>query len=85
VARHGRRQADDDVADRRILGLVDLAAGTVDLLQIPLACSRRRLPASVGTAPRPLRCSRLCRNSTSRLRIWRLIAGCAIPSTRPPG
>ena len=33
VPRHRRRQADDDVADRRILGLVDLAPRPVDLLQ----------------------------------------------------
>ena len=33
VPRHRRRKADDDVADRRVLGLVDLAPRPLDLLQ----------------------------------------------------
>ena len=47
---------------------------------MPRPCLSSRLPASVGSAPRPLRVSRFCRNSTSSRRIWRLSAGWATPS-----
>ena len=38
------------------------------------------LPASVGTAPRPLRTNRLWCRSTSSMRIWRDSAGCVMPN-----
>ena len=43
--------------------------------------SNRRLPASVSATPRPLRRNSCWRSSVSRLRTWRLSAGCAMSST----
>ncbi len=47
MPRHRRRQADDDIADRRILGLVDLPARPVDLLQ-DAACMCKQALAGLG-------------------------------------
>ena len=43
--------------------------------------SNNRLPASVSATPRPLRRNNCWRSSVSRLRTWRLSAGCAMSST----
>ncbi|MNV82691.1 hypothetical protein D3C71_1764420 [compost metagenome] len=44
------------------------------------ACSRKRRPASVGSAPRPLRYSRCWPSSSSSRRTCRLSVGCATSS-----
>src|SRR3954470_23870520 len=45
--------------------------------RMPRPCCSSSLPASVGTAPRPLRTSRFWRSSTSSSRTWRDSAGWA--------
>ena len=46
--------------------------------RMPRPWLSKSLPASVGTAPRPLRTSRLWRKSTSNSLIWRDRAGCVM-------
>ncbi len=46
--------------------------------RMPRAWASSRVPAGVSVTPRPLRRNSACRNSTSRLRICRDSAGCAM-------
>jgi hypothetical protein len=50
-------------------------------IRMPRAYWSRRLPASVGVTPRPLRCSKGCSSSTSSLRTRVLSADCAMESS----